>query len=438
MSTQYAFANYLFDIHTGLQCAGKRVHLPPKERGLLQLLLQARGQVVRKDELLIQVWGLAEASDESISRTVYRLRNAMHSAGGIDVVETVYNSGFRIRVPVRASRVMESSALSSITQSSQPDAVAALLSAREYLARRSPEDVEAATNAARQAITLDPAFAAAWALLADIRVFQAERCLRPPREAGWLARQAAESALAIDPDLSPALSLRGWVQAMIEQDVATGLQDLDRALAGDPDYWGVYYLRAWVLQAARRKNESVAMVQRAMELNPLGHTINAALAYFQMLAGDMDAALQNARELAHRFATIDSAQATASAVCSAQGLHEEAIAYAVRARELAPHTPSLHAALASALARAGRAEESRAVLQSIEQSKYPPPSADLASAYLALGDRATAIQCVIDAGERGLPQFAWTQDDPRLADLGKEPLVAGAWNKLWPGQALAA
>jgi hypothetical protein len=49
-----------------------------------------------------------------------------------------------------------------------------------------------------------------------------------------------------------------------------------------------------------------------------------------------------------------------------------------------------------------------------------------------------AIQRILDAGERGLPQFAWTQDDPRLAALRHEPPVQAAWRKLWPDQPLAA
>ena len=42
----------------------------------------AHGQIVRKEDLMVKVWGTNETSDESISRTVYRLRVAMQSSGG--------------------------------------------------------------------------------------------------------------------------------------------------------------------------------------------------------------------------------------------------------------------------------------------------------------------------------------------------------------------
>ena len=83
---RFKFANYTFDSNTGLRYCGQAVHLPPKEKGLLELLLTERGQVVRKDVLIEKVWAGTDVSDESISRTVYRLRVAMQSSGGPEVV----------------------------------------------------------------------------------------------------------------------------------------------------------------------------------------------------------------------------------------------------------------------------------------------------------------------------------------------------------------
>ena len=432
MTMQFKFANYTFDAHAGLSFDGQPVHLPPKEKGLLQLLLGARGQVVRKDDLVAKVWGSSDASDESISRAVYRLRVAMQSSGGPEVVETVYNSGFRVTVPIRISSMEESSSLNSITRSSRPNAVAALISAREFIARRSAADIEAAANAARMAISVDPGFAAAWSTLAEIRVFQATRSLRPPREAGWLAKEAAHAALEIDPDSASALAIRGWVRVLIDQDHRRGLEDVDRAIAHDPDYWVASLLRGWVLQAAGRHAESVDMMRRALDLNSVGHSVNSILALYLMYAGSLDEALEVAYELAKRFPTIDNAQGIASIVCSVHGLHEEAIAFGHRAMELAPHTPIMQTPLASALAMAGQHADARRVLAAIEVSKLPLPSASMASIYLALGERERAVEKLIDASERGVPQFAWTRDDPRLTSLHGEPSLERAWDRIWP------
>jgi transcriptional regulator HilA, main transcriptional regulator of SPI1 len=438
MTTVFKFANYTFDAHAGLVFDGQPVHLPPKEKGLLHALLTARGQIVRKEDLMVKVWGTNETSDESISRTVYRLRVAMQSSGGPEVVETVYNSGFRVTAPIREATMKESSSLNALTHSMRPNAIAALISAREFLARQSVEDIEAAANAVRLAISLDPTYSAAWSTLAEIRVVQALRALRPPREAGWLAKEAAQTALSIDPQSASALAILGWVRVLIDQDCERGLDDLDRAIAIDPDYWIANMLRGWALQAAGRMDESVHMMRRTLELNSVSYAVNSTLALYLMLAGKGSEALEQAQELAKRFPTVDNAQAIAAVIASVNGLHDEAVVYGWKAMELAPHTPVMHAPLAYALAFAGRHEEARGVLKAIEDSTLPLPSAALAPVYLALGERDKAIALLQDASERGIPQFAWTRDDPRLAVLRGDPVVERIWARIWTGQPVAA
>jgi len=429
MTQRFTFANYSFDSHSGLQYKGQPVHLPPKERGLLYLLVSLRGKVVGKDELVAKVWGGNETSDESISRTVYRLRIAMQGSGGPEVVETVYNAGFRISAPVRVGSMEASPTLNAITQSGRPGAVCALLSAREFLARRTAQDVDAAAQAARKAISLDPGFAAAWSMLAEIRVFQAQRLLRPPREAGWLALQAAHGALASDPHAAPALAVRGWTRVLVEHAGNSGLADLDWALGLDDECALVHRLRGAALQALGQNESAVAMMRRALELNPVCPSANATLAYYLLLAAKADEALVEARALARRFATIDSAQAIASVVCSVHGLHPEALAYGRRARELAPDTPAMHAALGSALAHAGQKAQARDVLSAIEDARLPQPSACCAAIYLALNEREHAVALLLDAYERGLAQFACARDDPRYHALRGDPVLEPLWQR---------
>ena len=438
MATIFKFANYTFDVHSGLVYDGQPVHLPPKEKGLLNALLVARGQIIRKEDLMVKVWGTSETSDESISRTVYRLRIAMHSSGGMEVVETVYNSGFRVTVPIREVTMNESSSLNALTQSTRPNAIAALISAREFLARQSIEDIEAAAHAVRVAINLDPSYSAAWATLAEIRIFQAIRSLRPPREAGWLAKEAAQNALLIDPQSASALAILGWVRALIDQDCERGLDDLDRAIAIDPDYWVANILRGWVLQAAGRNEEAVHMMRRAQELNSVSHAVNSTLALYLLLAGKKDEALEVGLDLAKRFPTVDNSQGIASMVCSVNGLHDEAVAFGWKAMELAPTVPLMHTPLAYALAFGGRHDEARNVLVGIHNSTLPEPTAALAPVYLALGNRDRAVALLRDACERGVPQFAWTRDDPRLAELHGDLTVERLWSRIWPRHLVGA
>lgn len=171
----FEFGNYQFDPRKGLSLQGRPVHLAPKASRLLHLLLAAGGRIVGKDALAVGVWGNAEVSDDSISRTVYRLRSAFQASGGPDVVETRYGTGFRVNTDVRPVGDARLSTAQAFAQSSNPSAVEALLATRELAGRRSPQDLDAAIASANVAIDLDPAYVAAWVTLAEIHVLQASR-----------------------------------------------------------------------------------------------------------------------------------------------------------------------------------------------------------------------------------------------------------------------
>lgn len=424
---RYQLASYLLESDGGLSRQGRAIHLPPKERQLLLSLVEAEGRLVSKDELIDRVWKGGEVSDSSIFRAVYRLRQAMAGVQGEEVLGTLYGSGFRITVPIRARRAGPSSSVRSIVHTPAAGAVEAYLSAREYMGPRSPADLEAAVRALRYALECDRDYVAAWVGLAETRALQATRCLLEPREAGELAKEAAEQALARDAFCAPAYAIRGFVRAAVDFDIQTGLNDLDHAVDLDSDYWGSYFLRGWVLVGARRHDEAVAVMRQALELNPVSRTVSGLYAFSLYAAGRPDEALYWARELAKRFDNVDNAHLIASVVASLHGLHEEAIAFGRRAAQLAPETPLMHTSLAYSLAVAGRADDARAVLGQMDAIPLPRPSIYTAAVHLALGERDVAVDQVIDAYNRGLPQFALARDDPRLAPLMDDPRIAALW-----------
>jgi predicted Zn-dependent protease len=171
------------------------------------------------------------------------------------------------------------------------------------------------------------------------------------------------------------------------------------------------------------------MMRRALDLTSVSHSVNSYLALYLMFAGKNSEALEVALELAKRFPTVDNSQGVASVITSVNGMHEEAMVFGWKAMELAPHTPMMHTPLAYALASAGRISEARGVLKGIEDSPLPLPSASLAPVFLALGERDKAIAMLQDACERGIPQFAWTRNDPRLSALRGDPVVERIWQR---------
>lgn len=76
---------------------GERIHLTPNEFKLLEALLQARGGVLTRDELIRQVQGPGIAViDRAIDTHIFSLRKKLGAEGAR--IETVRGEGYRIRI----------------------------------------------------------------------------------------------------------------------------------------------------------------------------------------------------------------------------------------------------------------------------------------------------------------------------------------------------
>ena len=77
-----------------VEVSGNEINLSFKEYSLLLMLLQAKGNVVKREELLANVWG--EFYDESRTLDVHirKLRVKLESAG--ELIHTVKNIGYKI------------------------------------------------------------------------------------------------------------------------------------------------------------------------------------------------------------------------------------------------------------------------------------------------------------------------------------------------------
>jgi DNA-binding response OmpR family regulator len=74
--------------------AGRRLALTPKEFGVLEMLLAARGRTVSAEELLARVWDEnADPFTNAVKITISRLRAKL---GNPPMIETVAKSGYRI------------------------------------------------------------------------------------------------------------------------------------------------------------------------------------------------------------------------------------------------------------------------------------------------------------------------------------------------------
>jgi tetratricopeptide (TPR) repeat protein len=180
----------------------------------------------------------------------------------------------------------------------------------------------------RKAVALDPAYALAWAGIADAYVVLGFYGHAQPDQVRPLALEAAQRAIALDPRSAEARTALAGALLFYQGDAIGAEREFLQALAINPNY---VQCRAWY-----------------------------ALFYLHWTRGRFAEGLAEAR----RLVDIDPFSAynltVLALVLSAVGLHDEAIATATRAIETDPAAGMARYALGSTLLRAGRADDALA------------------------------------------------------------------------------
>lgn len=266
---------------------GTPLELPPRAMDALLLLVERRGQLVEKSTLMAAVWPDTVVTENSLDQLISQLRRSLRTdVAQSDFISTERGRGFRFTGEVKMGRVAgraesttsERTPVSRLTHDAQ--AYQVYLQARALSTRPSPDNLRAAVELARRALTIDPAFVHAQAFLAMLRtVFVAFDI--PMADALSLAERDARHALSVDPSLARGhqalgnvLVARGaWREAAAHFDEACRLEE--DADARVTRIWqltqSLGYLKLSLRQAAE--------VDTLSSSQPLG-AVAATLAYY--------------------------------------------------------------------------------------------------------------------------------------------------------------
>jgi adenylate cyclase len=165
------------------------------------------------------------------------------------------------------------------------------LQAREYLLKGSRESVAMARRMAEEAISLDPGYADAYALLGATYHIDVFLGTSNPKETIAKAIELSQKALAMNGSLADARGRLGVLYSWSKR-YDEGIAEAERAVELDPNSAMANFFLSQVLRYAGRSKEAIPVMQKALRLEPMAPGIyvqNLALVYFQ--AGDCKEAL---------------------------------------------------------------------------------------------------------------------------------------------------
>jgi serine/threonine-protein kinase len=183
------------------------------------------------------------------------------------------------------------------TETVDPDAHNAYLQGRFSLAKVTDRGITDAIAHFTRAVTSDPAYARAWAGLADAhaRMPYYPESKVPNSVAFANAASAARRAIALDSTLSEAHVSLGTVLGDGQWRWADAEREYDTALRLDPDNANARALRSGLLARLARYDEAVAEGERAVQLEPASADVRHAYATALVYSGRLDEAVTSER-----------------------------------------------------------------------------------------------------------------------------------------------
>src|SRR2546427_4457857 len=173
-----------------------------------------------------------------------------------------------------------------------PEAYEAYLKGRYHWNRRSREGLPKGVQYFQEAIAKDPAYAAAYAGLADCLSGLSTYNFVAPDEGCAKGKKLALQALELDPSLGEAHASLAWVHTWYDYDFVAAEREFERSLELNPRYATAHQFFGFYLGMMGRYEEAYTEIKRAIRLDPLSSVFEWSLGFVYWMARRHDQAIE--------------------------------------------------------------------------------------------------------------------------------------------------
>ena len=309
-------------------------------------------------------------------------------------------------------------------QTQNPEAYKLYLKGRYEWGRFLPNSVPQAIAYYREAVETDPSYGLAWAGISHALVTSIVTAAARPRDVIGPARDALERAVATAPDLAETLLAQGSFDFFLGWNCAAAEVAARRAVKLDPNNAMAHMFLGIVLSRMNNTAEATAMMRRARELDPLFPLLFANSAIAALRAGDAQAAQEFATQAIAINPEFWVGYMYRGRALLAQGDINAALDALTESERYSPGHSAVNLSMrAYALAKLGRIDDARAILEALQESaaeRYIPPSA-IARVHAGLGETDKAFAWLERALDERDPSVLGIGDDETFALLRSDP-----------------
>lgn len=318
-----------------------------------------------------------------------------------------------------------------VHQEGEPRVVSSIVSAEayeSYLKGRylwNKRTLEALRNSIRcfeKSIQIDPAYAIAYAGLADSYLTLQDQGYLLTLQATAEAKRAASQALRIDETLAePHISLAH--AHFHEFDWRAAEKEFQRGIELNPNYAIAHFYYANYLLVMEQFEEAIAEARHAEALDPVSLAAGTNTATALYFAGRYDESIQHSLQVLDSDPKFVGAYEDLGRAYLEKGMIDDSIPAFQKAVEGSGHSPRYVASLAHAYAVAGNGKKARILLAGLRQSgkkTYVSPDA-FALVETGLGHKDEAFAWLETAYEQRSSALPFIKINPRVAPLHSDP-----------------
>jgi len=334
--------------------------------------------------------------------------------------ELAENVADEIQVQLLPRRLADVRVARSVSQ----DAYVYYLQGRFSFNLRSGEGLFSAANAFDQAIHQDPAFAAAYAGLADSYNMLMFYGYATERDTLPKARNAAAKAIALDGALAEGHASLGYIHFIWDWDWPEAEREFQRAIALNRNYASAHHWYALYLAAMGRRDESLSQIQLAHELDPLSPIVSSASAYITYFAGQYSQAAARCEAVLLQDPKFMVAHNVLGQAREAQADYPSAIAEFQKAIQLSGTRPGTYLDnLGHAYGISGQQEKAEAILNELQTGAKSGKTEEISTVatLIALGRHDRALDAMERSFKKGSVGLIWLKVDPRFNPLRPNP-----------------
>jgi serine/threonine-protein kinase len=297
------------------------------------------------------------------------------------------------------------------------------LQGRHHWNRWTEEGFYKAIGYFQQAADKDPAYALAYAGLADSYVLLGWNSYLPPKDAFPKGKAAAMTALQLDPGLGEAHTPLAAVLWLYDWQWPEAETEFKRSLALNPTYPTANHWHAEFIMTMGRQIEAIAKMEESQQLDPLSLIISVAIGWAFYMARRYDQAIEQLLRTVELDPLYPVTYWILGLLYRITGSYDLAVTAGEKSVNLSGGSPLMRAALAHTYGMSGRTSDALQVLDeltTLTKHKYVAPHF-FAGLHIGLGENDRAMEYLEKSYQEHSHWLIYLHIDPSMDALRNHP-----------------